>query len=266
MKPCQPTPRTRGGGQEGRRTCPLQIEGSPAPVLAMIRFLNPGIHSDAMSRAGIRPCGRFDPGECPGINTLWQGADQRQPLAERKERLTVDALAPFAGDTATVHAALEVSGTSWILAVGDPADASKSGIHRLAPHDVSGLLAKLEQVRGRASASGGDARVMLVYEAGNERFWLARRLGGEDLDVLVCDPASIEVVRALRAWDGGDRDAMRRGGGVPVADGPRRSTWTKSGPALPKASRRPGSHAKWGSRAEPSARPRAGMESMARPL
>ena len=31
MKPDQSRPRTRGGGQEGRRKCPLQIVGSPAP-------------------------------------------------------------------------------------------------------------------------------------------------------------------------------------------------------------------------------------------
>ena len=100
----------------------------------------------------------------------------------------VDAFAPFTGEVTTVHAALEVSGTSWILAVGDSTAASKAGVHRLAPHDVSGLLAKLGQARERACASGGDVRVMLVYEAGYEGFWLARRLEGEDLEVLVCDP------------------------------------------------------------------------------
>ena len=66
----------------------------------------------------------------------------------------VDALAPFAGEDPTVHAALEVSGTSWVLAVGDPADASKTGVHRLAPHDVGGLLAKLGQAPSRALARG----------------------------------------------------------------------------------------------------------------
>ena len=58
-----------------------------------------------------------------------------------------------------------------------------------------------------------------------EGFWLSRRLEDEDLEVVICDPASLEVVRkkkkaktdridarkmvrALRAWDGGDRDAL----------------------------------------------------------
>ena len=131
---------------------------------------------------------------------------------------------PLAGDVTTVYAALEVSNSSWILAVGDPSDASRTGLHKLSPHDVDGLLAKLGQARQRAPAPG-DTRVVLTYEAGYEGFWLARRLEDEDLEVVVVDPASLEVVRrgkkaktdridarrmvrALRAWDGGDRDAM----------------------------------------------------------
>ena len=139
----------------------------------------------------------------------------------------VESKTPFEGDVTTVYAALEVSGSSWILAVGDPSDTSKAGVHRLAPHDVDGLLGKLGRARERAAATGGDVRVMLVYEAGYEGFWLVRRLGGEDLEVVVRHPAGLEVVRgkkkvrtdridarrmvrALRAWDGGDRDAMSR--------------------------------------------------------
>ncbi len=34
---------------------------------------------------------------------------------------------PSGGETSTVYAALQVSGTGWILAVGDPADASRTG-------------------------------------------------------------------------------------------------------------------------------------------
>lgn len=79
----------------------------------------------------------------------------------------VDSLAPFDGETVTVHAALEVSGRSWILAVGDPADASRTGLHGLEPHDVDGLLAKLWRARERAAAASGDpVRVPLMYEAG----------------------------------------------------------------------------------------------------
>jgi len=33
----------------------------------------------------------------------------------------------------------QVSGTGWILAVGDPASAPGTGLHRLEPHGVDGL-------------------------------------------------------------------------------------------------------------------------------
>ena len=87
---------------------------------------------------------------------------------------------PLAGDAATGCAALEVVGASWILAVGDPSDASRTGLAGLAPHDVDGLPGRLGRARQRASASGGAVRVMLTYEAGYEGFWLARRLEGGD--------------------------------------------------------------------------------------
>ena len=137
----------------------------------------------------------------------------------------VETVTPLKAETTTIYAALEVSGKSWILALGDPTNASRTGLHRLLPQDVDGLLRKIGQARCRASASGTGVRVLLTYEAGYEGFWLARRLEGEDLEAVVCDPASLQVVRrkkkaktdridarkmvrALRAWDGGDRDAM----------------------------------------------------------
>lgn len=51
----------------------------------------------------------------------------------------------------TVYAALEVSGRSWILAVGDPSDAPGAGLHGLEPHDVDGPA-------GKAAAGAGAGR------------------------------------------------------------------------------------------------------------
>ena len=53
---------------------------------------------------------------------------------------------PSGGETGTVHAAPQVSGTGWILAVGDPADASRTGLHGLAP---------LRRWTGRPRSFGG---------------------------------------------------------------------------------------------------------------
>ena len=76
-----------------------------------------------------------------------------------------------------------------------------------------------------ASEDHCGTRVLLTYDAGYEGFWLARRLKEEPVEVIVCDPASLEVVRrkkkaktnqidarkmarALNAWDGGGRNAL----------------------------------------------------------
>ena len=131
--------------------------------------------------------------------------------------------APSKGKVSTLYVALEVSASSWVVGIGDP-ELDKVGMHRLAPADTAGLLERIGKAR---SGADGPSRVLLTYEAGYEGFWLARRLGGHapEIDVAVCDPASLEVVRrkkkaktdrtgarrmvrALRAWDGGDRDAM----------------------------------------------------------
>lgn len=133
-------------------------------------------------------------------------------------------VAPSMGEVSTLFVALEVSGTSWVLGIGDPVQPDKVGMHRLAPADTGGLLERIGKARAGAD---GPSRVLLTYEAGYEGFWLARWLGAHapEIDVVICDPASLEVVRrkrraktdridarkmvrALRAWDGGDRDAM----------------------------------------------------------
>ncbi|MDE0698307.1 MAG: transposase [Boseongicola sp.] len=133
-------------------------------------------------------------------------------------------VAPSMGEVSTLFVALEVSGTSWVLGIGDPVQPDKVGMHRLAPADTAGLLERIGKARAGAD---GPSRVLLTYEAGYEGFWLARWLGAHapEIDVVICDPASLEVVRrkrraktdridarkmvrALRAWDGGDRDAM----------------------------------------------------------
>lgn len=69
-------------------------------------------------------------------------------------------------------------------------------------------------------------RTVVLYEAGQDGFWIARALAGRGIEALICDPASllvsrqarraktdrldaIRLVNALRAWLGGERDCMR---------------------------------------------------------
>ena len=89
--------------------------------------------------------------------------------------------------------------------------------------------------------------------AATERPWMPRPLPARPS--LTCLGSLPMFESSLRRQQQA-RESARPGGGVPVADGLRRSTWTQSGPELPKGGRRPGSRARWGSRAAPSARPR----------
>ena len=146
--------------------------------------------------------------------------------SERRSTMSNDLndVAPSKGEANTLFVALEVSGTSWVVGIGDPRQPDKVGVHKLAPADTGGLLGRIEKA---CSGADGPSRVLLTYEAGYEGFWLVRWLGkhAPEINVVVCDPASLEVVRrkkraktdridarkmvrALRAWDGGDRDAM----------------------------------------------------------
>ena len=133
-------------------------------------------------------------------------------------------VAPSRGEVSTLYVAVEVSGKSWVIGIGAPEEPGKVGMHTLAPADTGALVAKI----GKACARFGDpCRVLLTYEAGYEGFWLARWLGehAPEIEVVVCDPASLEVVRkkkkaktdridarrmvrALRAWDQGEAEAL----------------------------------------------------------
>ncbi len=131
---------------------------------------------------------------------------------------------PSGGEISTLYVAVEVSDKSWIIGIGNPDEPGKTGMHSLAPADTAGLVAKIERAGARA---GDPPRVLLTYEAGYEGFWLARWLAGHAprIDVVLCDPASLEVVRraktaktdridarrmvrALRAWDQGVTPAL----------------------------------------------------------
>lgn len=71
-----------------------------------------------------------------------------------------------------------------------------------------------------------DVRTVVLYEAGQDGFWIARALQARGVEALICDPASllvsrqarraktdrldaIKLVLALRAWLGGKRDCLR---------------------------------------------------------
>ena len=127
-------------------------------------------------------------------------------------------------DLNTVFLSVEVSRSSWVVGVYCPATDDGIGTHKLEPNDVTGIIGLAYRARSRTFS---DAPVVLCYEAGYEGFWLARCLEvhAPDIEVIIIDPASLEVdrrakkvktdridalrmIRALKAWKSGDNDVL----------------------------------------------------------
>src|ERR671932_2503051 len=112
---------------------------------------------------------------------------------------------------ATLFVALDLSRSSWVLAVHAP-HAGKVSRHKLSP-GAEGLLALVERVRGQAErALGAPVRVVSCHEAGRDGFWLHRVLLGAGIENRVIDPASLLVDRRARRakTDRLDAEALRR--------------------------------------------------------
>ena len=98
----------------------------------------------------------------------------------------------------TLHAALELSKNSWLLAIQSPGRDNPS-LHPIRGGDADGLIAKLDAARDRLSKiSGHVPKVILCYEAGYDGFWLARFLEQRGIECLVMEPASLQVNRKAR--------------------------------------------------------------------
>lgn len=128
----------------------------------------------------------------------------------------------------TIYVAVEVSRSSWVVALHCPDAGGKVSLHTMKPASTGELVRLIRRSRERVvRSSGRDARVLLTYEAGYEGFWLVRDIERRDagIEVFLNDPASLQttrrarkvktdrvdarkMARSLKAWDQGDRDAM----------------------------------------------------------
>jgi len=128
------------------------------------------------------------------------------------------------GDACTLYVAVEISRSSWVVALHCPDTGGKVSLHTLNPTDTPALLDLVDRAR---ASTDGDPRVLLTYEAGYEGYWLARDLERREptIEIFMNDPASLQIdrrarkaktdridarkmVRTLKAWDQGDADAM----------------------------------------------------------
>lgn len=95
---------------------------------------------------------------------------------------------------------LELSAASWKLAASDGTRQRPSTFRA----DAVQAQERLQQVTDlvgqikRRWDLPEDVRVVLLYEAGQDGFWIARALEAAGIEVVVCDPKSIPVPREAR--------------------------------------------------------------------
>ena len=133
---------------------------------------------------------------------------------------------PVWSESATIYAAIELSSTSWLLAIEAP-DRKKLSRHQVPAGDCARLIGYLEQARARVhEQTDAPVDVITCYEAGRDGFWLHRVLQARGIHNQVVDAASLltdrkkksaktdkidvrKILRALKLWHEGDREACR---------------------------------------------------------
>lgn len=131
-------------------------------------------------------------------------------------------------DAGFLAVALELASGKWKLALHDGKRINatiKTVDHEDSTGRLEEVLAEVDGIK-RKWALPSDMRVVFLYEAGQDGFWIARRLIALGYEALVCDPASllvkrharraktdrldaIALVTALRAWLTGEKTRMR---------------------------------------------------------
>ena len=129
---------------------------------------------------------------------------------------------------AVMAVSLELSGKSWKLAATDGRRERPSmfAVDASEPwRRLEEMVQRLDQLAGQW-AMPADRQVVVIYEAGQDGFWIARALASRGIQVVVVDAASIPVarqarraktdrldalllLRSLQSWLSGQRDCRR---------------------------------------------------------
>jgi len=107
--------------------------------------------------------------------------------------------------------ALELSKNSWKVALHD-GRRDKPAIHTVASEQASKRLAEaVEHIKGTQKKWGlsDQTRIVVLYEAGQDGFWIERSLSALGYEVLIVDPASIPVERRSRRAKTDRLDAIK---------------------------------------------------------
>jgi len=119
--------------------------------------------------------------------------------------------AQHANANATLTLSIELAGNSWKLAATDGLQPNPAVLAT----DVEDRWSRLQDVFGHIDALRkkwrlpAHARVAVIYEAGQDGFWIARALQARGVQVFVVDAASIPVPRHLRRRKTDRLDAIK---------------------------------------------------------
>jgi transposase len=106
--------------------------------------------------------------------------------------------AAMSSNESTIHIAIELSTSSWLVATRLPGIA-KSRMHRIDVGDTTALLTLVDGLRARSSNGPGQvADLACCFEAGRDGFWLHRLLTQHGVPTYVVEPTSILVNRRAR--------------------------------------------------------------------
>jgi len=108
-------------------------------------------------------------------------------------------IAPAAPEeVATLFVAFELSKSTWLIGLYAPQLGKSISRHRVDGGDFDAALELIATASRRLERLGKPVRVVSVYEAGYDGFWLHRRLMEAGIESRVIDAASIPVDRRSR--------------------------------------------------------------------
>src|SRR5215467_13540205 len=108
-------------------------------------------------------------------------------------------IAPAAvNEVATLFVGFELSKKTWLIGLYAPELGKTISRHKIDGGDVEAALELIATAKRRLGKLGRPVRVVSVYEAGYDGFWLHRRLRAAGIENRVVDAASIPVDRRSR--------------------------------------------------------------------
>jgi transposase len=101
-------------------------------------------------------------------------------------------------EVATLFVGFELGKTTWLIGLYAPELGKTVSRHKVAGGDLGAALERIAAAKRRLEKEGKPVRVVSVYEAGYDGFWLHRALTAAGVENRVIDAASIPVDRRAR--------------------------------------------------------------------